>query len=393
MTSARRPRPGRARSAGPAGQPGPVHPAGRGQRPRRRHARPGTHRPAAAGRARVRTRPPTPPALTFILAFGVAKAATNYLAGTLVRPVRPQTGARRRLAGRGPGAAAADLGAVVGLGGRRQRAARRQPGADLVDHGHHEDRPRRPGPPRARDGAQRGRRLRRRRGHRAGHRLPRRQPTGCARSRSTSASPTPRSDSACPRWPSARPATTPASRQHPHAPRADGRHDHLHGELTDAAGVRRRPASASRRCPRPARPGWSTTSTTASPGGCSRCCSPPPGLPSAEIGVLAALYPAVWGLGQLVTGAAVGPDRPQAADRRRHAHSRPSPSPWSPSADTFAVWAAGRRPARRRHRDGLPDPARRDRRRRPPDLAGPRGRRLPAVARRRLRRRRPRSPA
>ena len=51
-----------------------------------------------------------------------------------------------------------------------------------------------------------------------------------------------------------------------------------------------------------ARPGWSTTSTTASPGACSRSSSPTPGSSIGRIGVLAALYPAVWGLGQLVTG-------------------------------------------------------------------------------------------
>jgi hypothetical protein len=34
--------------------------------------------------------------------------------------------------------------ANLGLGGRRQRAARHQPGPGLVDHGQHEDRPRRP---------------------------------------------------------------------------------------------------------------------------------------------------------------------------------------------------------------------------------------------------------
>ena len=44
------------------------------------------------------------------------------------------------------------------------------------------------------------------------------------------------------------------------------------------------------------------------------------GLSVGRIGVLAALYPAVWGLGQLVTGGAVRPDRPQTAHRRRHAH-------------------------------------------------------------------------
>ena len=45
-------------------------------------------------------------------------------------------------------------------------------------------------------------------------------------------SPTPPSASACPPWPSARPAATPASKPHPHR-RADGRHDHLHAELTN----------------------------------------------------------------------------------------------------------------------------------------------------------------
>ena len=41
---------------------------------------------------------------------------------------------------------------------------------------------------------------------------------------------------------------------------------------------------------------------TASPGGCSRSSSPTTGLSITRIGILAALYPAVWGLGQLVTG-------------------------------------------------------------------------------------------
>ena len=40
------------------------------------------------------------------------------------------------------------------------------------------------------------------------------------------------------------------------------------------------PASPNRRCPRPARPAWSTTSTSACPGACSRSCSPPPACPS-----------------------------------------------------------------------------------------------------------------
>ena len=83
------------------------------------------------------------------------------------RSVRAQAGPRRRLAGRPAGAAAPDLGADVGLGRPRERPARGQPGPDLVDDGDHEDRPRRPGPARPRDGPERGRRVRRRRRHRA----------------------------------------------------------------------------------------------------------------------------------------------------------------------------------------------------------------------------------
>ena len=53
-----------------------------------------------------------------------------------------------------------------------------------------------------------------------------------------------------------------------HFRRSDGRADHLHAGLTG------------REVFVPARPGWSTTSTTDWPGACSRCSSPPPGSPS-----------------------------------------------------------------------------------------------------------------
>ena len=109
--------------------------------------------------------------LSFILVFGVAKAATNYFAGTL-GPIRPQTRSRRGLARRGSRAAAADLGTVVVVGHRRQRAARHQPGIDLVHHRGDEDRPGGLGPARPGDGSQRGRGLRRGRGDRTGHRRP-----------------------------------------------------------------------------------------------------------------------------------------------------------------------------------------------------------------------------
>ena len=66
-------------------------------------------------------------ALTFIAAFGIVKAGTNFFAGTLSDRYG-RKGPRRRLARRSPRPAAVDVGADVGLGGVRQRAARRQPG-------------------------------------------------------------------------------------------------------------------------------------------------------------------------------------------------------------------------------------------------------------------------
>ena len=112
--------------------------------------------------------------LTYVFAFGITKAATNYLAGTWSDRF-----------GRKPVLLAGWLLAipvpllliwapVLGMGGRRQRAAGHQSGPDLVDHRHHENRPRRPPTARPGHGIQRGRRLRRRRHHRAPGRLPRR---------------------------------------------------------------------------------------------------------------------------------------------------------------------------------------------------------------------------
>ena len=77
----------------------------------------------------------------------------------------------------------------------------------------------------------------------------------------------------------------------------------------------------------------------------------------------------------------VGPDRPQMADRCRDARA-------GRGARTgrrrlcFRRMGGSRGAARRGHRDGVPDLARRRRRCRAPRLAGPVGRRLPAVARR-----------
>ena len=88
-----------------------------------------------------------------------------------------------------------------------------------------------------------------------------------------------------------------------HRARADGRHDHLHGELTDRRGVHPdQLPGAGALVGQPGRPGQQPQRRPR--------LGPLPdpvrrGRPvaSARIGVLAALYPAVWGLGQLVTGA------------------------------------------------------------------------------------------
>ena len=70
----------------------------------------------------------------------------------------------------------------------------------------------------------------------------------------------------------------------------------------------------------------------------------------------------------------VGPVGPQAPDHRRDAHPGERPGRDRGRRHVRPV-GRGHDPARRRHRDGLPDPARRHRRRRPPRVAGPRRRR------------------
>src|SRR6266545_1542609 len=174
----------RRRAAGaarPARQPGPVPAAGGGQRPGRRDGRPGAH-----GRAPAR-HPHLPPAGVQrrpVVHRGVRRhqGADQPVRGDAVGPPGTKAGAGRGVAGGPAGAAAGDLGAVVGVGGRGQRAARHQPGADLVDHGDHEDRPGRPQAAGVGDGAQRGGRLRRRGRHGPGDRLhrPARRPAARA---------------------------------------------------------------------------------------------------------------------------------------------------------------------------------------------------------------------
>ncbi|MGQ0480254.1 MAG: MFS transporter [Pseudonocardia sp.] len=87
-----------------------------------------------------------------------------------------------------------------------------------------------------------------------------------------------------------------------HTSRADGRHDHLHGELTErqvfAQTSFREPALSSA-----SQAGMVNNLNDGLAWGLFPVLFAAAGLSLTQIGVLAALYPAVWGLGQLVTGA------------------------------------------------------------------------------------------
>ena len=178
---------------------------------------------------------------------------------------------------------------------RRQPAARRQPGLRLVDDGGDEDRPRRPAPARARARPERGGRLPRRRRHRLRDRRARRQ-LRAAHRRLGRRRADRRRRSARQR---ASRCATPA--------RTSRSSSAAHGDATpDAprafAAPSRRRACATRSCAPAARPGWSTTSTTRSPGASRRSTSPPTAPSVREIAIVAAAYPLVWGAGQLATG-------------------------------------------------------------------------------------------
>ena len=129
--------------------------------------------------------------------------------------------------------------------------------------------------------------------------------------------------------------------------------------------LRARHAPQTRCCAPARRPAWSTTSTTRSPGASRRSTWPRTARASTEVGVVAAVYPAVWGAGQLADRLALRPHRAQAADRRRDA--RPGRGARAPGRRRRRLRAGPRRrrPARRRHGARLPDPDRRRLRRRP----------------------------
>lgn len=87
-----------------------------------------------------------------------------------------------------------------------------------------------------------------------------------------------------------------------HAPRADGKHDHLHADLTTAQVFTqtsfREPALSSA-----SQAGLVNNLNDGLAWGLFPILFASTGLSVARIGVLAALYPAVWGAGQLLTGA------------------------------------------------------------------------------------------
>jgi MFS family permease len=87
-----------------------------------------------------------------------------------------------------------------------------------------------------------------------------------------------------------------------HPARVDGRHDHLHGGLTDrqvfAQTSLREPALSAA-----SQAGLVNNLNDGLAWGLFPVLFAAAGLPVGRIGILAALYPAVWGLGQLVTGA------------------------------------------------------------------------------------------
>ena len=206
------------------------------------------------------------------------------------------------------------------------------------------------------DGPERGRRVRRRRRHRAGHRLPRRRPTACGPAPfllglafaalglglSTVAVRETREHA---RLEAAGHSPAPTGARPPAA------------ELTNRQ-VSPRPASREPALSAASQAGMVNNLNDGLAWGLFPLLFAAAGLSIAQIGILAALYPAVWGVGQLVTGAlsdrwgrkwliAAGM-RVQAVALARGRRRR-----------QLRAVGGGRRAAGRRHRDGLPHPARR----------------------------------
>ncbi len=184
------------------------------------------------------------------------------------------------------------------MGRRRQRPAGHQPGPDLVDHGDHEGRPRRAAPARPGPRPQRGRRLRRGGRQRPHHRA-HRGPAAFGRSRSCSAWRSPDSASARRCSSSARRATTrrrPGSRRRGDAAAARPR---VPRDLARCCGGDR----ADRRLFAASQAGLVNNLNDGLAWGLLPLFYAASGPTIAEIAILAAIYPAIWGVAQIGTGA------------------------------------------------------------------------------------------
>jgi MFS family permease len=124
-----------------------------------------------------------------------------------------------------------------------------------------------------------------------------------------------------------------------HVPRADGRHDHLHGELSNrevfAQTSFREPALSSA-----SQAGLVNNLNFGLSWGLFPLLFASSGLPVGQIGLLFALYPGVWGIGQLFTGAL--------SDRWGRKHlittgmfTQATALAVIAAADSFALWAVG----------------------------------------------------
>ncbi len=326
-------------------------------------------------------------ALTFIVAFGLAKAGDQLLRRDPVRPLRPQAGPGGRVAGRPPRPLPADLGPVDRGAGRVRRTScsRHQPGPDLVDDRGDEDRPRFFFPLRPGDGVQRGRRVRRRRASGAGHRVHRRGPraatcpfylgiafAGLGLGLSTLFVKETREHARLEAW--------------GHVARADGRHDHLGDHLTNGQVFTqtsfKEPALSAA-----SQGGLVNNLNDGLAWGLFEVLFLSAGLSIERIGLLATFYPMVWGVGQLVTGGLsdrwgrkwliAGGMGVQAVGLGIMA-----------LADGFAWWALAAVLLGAGTAMVYPTLLAAFGRRRPPPPGAPRRRHLPPVARRRFRRRR-----
>ena len=375
-------RAGRARAAR---EPRAVLAARRGQRVRRRDGRPRAL-DAAAHRPRATSASPRAPRCC----RSSSPSGSPRRSPTSAPARSPQRLGRRRLLIAGwaialPVPLLIARRAELGLDRRRQRPARRQPGPRLVDDRRDEDRPRR-----ARSAAA-SRSASTRPPATAASRSPPRLSgwlaaefaardvlvVGGAVDRASSRS---SCRSLFVRDTAAHVALEQARRPRRRATRA----------AAAARRVRRRDATATRRCAPARRPASSTTSTTRSPGASSRSSSPPTARASARSASSPGSTRRVWGVGADRDRPLVRPRRAQAADRRRHARSRPPRSALL-AASGGAVGARRASPRSllgARHRARLPDADRRDLRRRRAGRARAGRRRLPLLARHGLRRRR-----